>query len=94
MREFPANETTRIRLRATVPLIFSTSGFIRLEQFLKLNPFAVVFMLILILRQVSSLESLAYKNIFCSLSFLYSTIDNIKVPLYFNCKKITGNWDK
>ena len=41
MREFPTNETTSIRLRATVCPIFSASGFIKLKQL----PFAVVFML-------------------------------------------------
>ena len=41
MREFPTNETTSIRLRATVCPIFSVSGFIKLKQL----PTAVVFML-------------------------------------------------
>ena len=47
MREFPTNETTRIRLKATMCAIFSASWLIRLErQLLKFDPtFAVVFML-------------------------------------------------
>ena len=47
MREFPTNETTRIRLKATMCSIFSASWLIRLErQLLKFDPtFAVVFML-------------------------------------------------
>ena len=45
MREFPTSETTRIELQATVAPTFSASGFIRLEQFEELDPFAVVFML-------------------------------------------------
>ena len=43
MREFPTNETTSIRLRATMCSIFSASWLIRLErQLLKFDPTSAV----------------------------------------------------
>ena len=43
-REFPINETTSIKLKATVCTSFSTTGFTRLERLQKLGSFAVMFM--------------------------------------------------
>ena len=42
--EFPINETTSFKLKATVCTSFSTTGFTRLERLQKLGSFAVMFM--------------------------------------------------
>ena len=41
MREFPINETTSIKLKATVCTSFSTTGFTRLERLQELGSFAL-----------------------------------------------------
>ena len=46
MRKFLISETARIKLRATVNVIFPASGFIRLEQLQELDPFTVVVLML------------------------------------------------
>ena len=46
MRKFLISETARIKLRATVSVIFPASGFIRLEQLQELDPFIVVVLML------------------------------------------------
>ena len=46
MRKFLISETARIKLRATVSVIFPASGFIRLEQLQELDPFTVVVLML------------------------------------------------
>ena len=46
MRKFLISETARIKLRATVNVIFPASGFIRLKQLQELDPFTVVVLML------------------------------------------------
>ena len=46
MRKFLISETARIKLRATVNVIFPASRFIRLEQLQELDPFTVVVLML------------------------------------------------